>query len=647
MASPVQHAVVPKEHMHDPYRWIVADDAERLALSVLSIDVGKWLRQTGDDTVWELISEGPAVWRKRGANADLGTSATANTSLTAAADSVPLSGVGGTIDNKWLSLQLRVPEFDSVADMVSDLTLVEGQKVKTLGYYTPGDGGGNSYVVQAAGTEAHDGGSCIDLAVHQARALFVNGVVWIEQFGADGGYSNDSTVAISNAMNFAMTVVERGRRYEVKAGKGKFKFSKIIIDNPAGEVGITQGRLKFSGAGEINTELVCTSATDDAIKLVSGRIKMSDFTLSSDGINRSKTVGSGRGIVIDATDGVTPETTTIAKFLLEDIQITGQPGIGLCGKNVELLRGTGITSDLNGGDGFEFDGSNNGGSVLGISDILVNCRAAGNSGRGLTINQVSEMTVINFQSLNNDAAEEVWSNGRGTVLINPDVESNTAALHDVGIELSGRNSKVIGGLAFGTTTGVKLAGKGQSVEGTHFANTGLAYDMEQAVDVSSATNYSVKIEESDPDVRKVLKAINPQAAQNGGAQHIGKYSELANISGFVREIAVNTADPFPLGDDGQAGSGITESSAYYINLNSNCNIQVPLISNTGQEFDLIFVQDGVGGHDVTLVGAQWKASISNTGNLANTVSSIRIRRHFDAVDSTVKYVQVGAQMPWL
>ncbi|MCK7542961.1 hypothetical protein MLC59_02095 [Marinobacter bryozoorum] len=50
--------------MHDPYRWVVADEAERLAIAPLISDVLKWAHQLSDDTIWELKNFAPITWRQ-------------------------------------------------------------------------------------------------------------------------------------------------------------------------------------------------------------------------------------------------------------------------------------------------------------------------------------------------------------------------------------------------------------------------------------------------------------------------------------------------------------------------------------------------------------------------------------------------------
>ena len=105
-----------------------------------------------------------------------------------------------------------VATFNNVADMKADSTLVIGRKIRTLGYYTPGDGGGNDYEIVAAGTGTDDGGSFLDLSGSglQAKGLFVDGVVNVKQFGAVGDGVTDDTVPIATALAAGSVLVNSG-----------------------------------------------------------------------------------------------------------------------------------------------------------------------------------------------------------------------------------------------------------------------------------------------------------------------------------------------------------------------------------------------------------------------------------------------------
>jgi hypothetical protein len=73
--------------------------------------------------------------------------------------------------------------------MVASTALSLNMVVKTLGYYTIGDGGGNFYQIVAASTGTADGGSYIDLTGSglQAKAIMSGNEVKAEWFGCVDG----------------------------------------------------------------------------------------------------------------------------------------------------------------------------------------------------------------------------------------------------------------------------------------------------------------------------------------------------------------------------------------------------------------------------------------------------------------------------
>lgn len=103
-------------------------------------------------------------------------------------------------------------EFDSVADMQGATWLTIGQKVRTLGYYTPGDGGGNDYEIVAAGVGTDDGGSFIDLAGSglQAKGLFTDGHENPFQFGLRSNFVDDDAIPLETYLNFTKTPLLNG-----------------------------------------------------------------------------------------------------------------------------------------------------------------------------------------------------------------------------------------------------------------------------------------------------------------------------------------------------------------------------------------------------------------------------------------------------
>lgn len=153
------------------------------------------------------------------------------------------------------------PTFDSVQEMKTSNTLSVGQKVRTLGYYAPGDGGGNEYEIVAAGTGTDDGGSFIDLTGSglQAKGYF-GGVINVKKFGARADYlfssqsGTDDTTAINNAFQLIrdaaravghdlinrMLIVPPGNYYVTS-----INFTDVKVT----AAGTPQGRVKIMGYG--------------------------------------------------------------------------------------------------------------------------------------------------------------------------------------------------------------------------------------------------------------------------------------------------------------------------------------------------------------------------------------------------------------
>ncbi len=115
--------------------------------------------------------------------------------------------------------------FNSVAEMAGATWLTIGKKVRTLGYYAAGDGGGNDYDI-TTGFDPEDGGSIIDLSGSglQARGLFVGGVNF-EQFGVKLDGITDDTVAINDAISY---VASTGGG-TLRLGVGTAMASQVIL----------------------------------------------------------------------------------------------------------------------------------------------------------------------------------------------------------------------------------------------------------------------------------------------------------------------------------------------------------------------------------------------------------------------------------
>ena len=119
-------------------------------------------------------------------------------------------GIGTVVQERnGVPLTLNKISFSSTTPNIASMQTTQatvGTTIQTLGYYSAGDGGSNTYEIVAGGTGTADGGSFIQLNNGlQAKGLFNEGV-FADQFGLRGdGVTNDGPKA-TNAAAFGATV---------------------------------------------------------------------------------------------------------------------------------------------------------------------------------------------------------------------------------------------------------------------------------------------------------------------------------------------------------------------------------------------------------------------------------------------------------
>jgi hypothetical protein len=500
-----------------------------------------------------------------------------------------------------------------------------------------------AYIIQPSGYVALDGDAT--LASGRVARLSTSSTIQAAWFGlSSSNSSSQNDAALTSVASRYLLENTRYLRYSIELPAGRFLYNAFNIGNAGTETGLLNGRVIVFGQGPLNTQLVCTAASGDALKVTSGRVLLEDFSVISDGVNRSASIGAGNGISIDATDGSTPAAVTVAKFEINNVEVSAQPSDGIELINVELLSMKGVTSESNGGYGYNINGTNYGGDVKGISNLALNCRALGNGNDGYRVTLVSECTFINCQSLENDGDFQFWSNGRGTKLINPDIEGKTGATNLVGVRLDGDSSTIDGGLVFGVQKGVVLAGTDQKVESVTFSNTGLGFNMTHCVDTALADNYYVSIASSDLTSRNVLAITTPIEVHDGGVQRIGGVVSNAANAPALNTFTISSSASTSFGDN---YGGVLSSATFNVLLTSNAVITVPTTFTNNQEFEIIFRQDATGGRDVTFAGSPWDVLFSNAGNVADAVSSIKIKCVYDAHSAGYRFIQISATMGYI
>lgn len=195
--------------------WIVDSLDPVLAITSIFIDNYQSIRDfTGAEVI--LYAQGKAV-ASDGGEAFFQKNVGASPGTYVDNDTTVIVPTGGDGSEGWLGIPVEDRTFDTKALMVADVSLAIGQIVRTEGYTTTGDFGGNTYEVVAAATGTDDGGTFIDLATHQAKALFPGNIVYVNQYGARGIGSGNDGATIQAALDAHKKVIFTGADYRLTA----------------------------------------------------------------------------------------------------------------------------------------------------------------------------------------------------------------------------------------------------------------------------------------------------------------------------------------------------------------------------------------------------------------------------------------------
>lgn len=196
-------------------------------------------------------------------------------------------------------------EFDTVADMVSSPFLFVGARARTRGYSVIGDGGSNDYEIIPAGTSSADGGSYIDCLTTQARGLFVDGKVRVQQFGANE--TDDAQPSIQAALDYSKTVYIDG--IECQIG------SSIVLDQDGARL-ISQSKTGVIKPLDTISSSITVFRVRGDNSLIEGVV--------IDGNNANPPVSGENNAV-----NVDPNTATISNVEIRNCEIRNFDGYGV------------------------------------------------------------------------------------------------------------------------------------------------------------------------------------------------------------------------------------------------------------------------------------------------------------------------------
>lgn len=150
------------------------------------------------------------------------------------------------------TLSLYATPYNNLAALRGVPGALNGQGTSTLGYYSPGDGGGASYYWDASSTLPDDSGAVIQptgVTTGRWRQVFYDGTLWTQTFGVRGNGSNYSQQLIA-AIRYAGA---QGTVKKVGNPQGQVKVNRYALNFVNNVVSAQQNAsIEFFGMGRAN-----------------------------------------------------------------------------------------------------------------------------------------------------------------------------------------------------------------------------------------------------------------------------------------------------------------------------------------------------------------------------------------------------------
>lgn len=199
-------------------------------------------------------------------------------------DSMLTSGELDEIIESIITLDV-IMTYDTVADM-KNASLISGQYVQTLGYYSINDGGAATYYIRELGlNETSDNGLLISLDSGLVAELIISDEVNVKQFGAYGDNIHDDTESIQKLFDLfdktnnwihiekpELNIEQDFTGFKIVFPCGKYKISNVNVKGY---------NLDITGNGIINGTL---TLGDDTIKWYNTKVSNITFVGPTSGI---------------------------------------------------------------------------------------------------------------------------------------------------------------------------------------------------------------------------------------------------------------------------------------------------------------------------------------------------------------------------
>lgn len=187
---------------------------------------------------------------------------------------LPLSGgeMTGDITANNVYANNNVLVFNNVEEMKASNKVKTGYTLKTLGFYTAGDGGGADYVItNDIGEDETDEASIIALQNELYAKLLVQDYLNVKQFGAKGDNVTDDTEAIQKVINYQKNSVTLNTDTKCYTG--------VTVYIPKGVYYITEPLVFYTGAGSIKADSAIFKVKENIIG-----VKINSLYLDSDNL---------------------------------------------------------------------------------------------------------------------------------------------------------------------------------------------------------------------------------------------------------------------------------------------------------------------------------------------------------------------------
>jgi hypothetical protein len=301
--------------------------------------------------------------------------------------------------------------------------------VRTLGYHTPGDDGGQDFWIRQASAGTNFGAVLNSLKTGwQWHAVSWDGDV--RKFGAisqsDDTYASHNVAAIRAAIDYAVSDGTQLHKL-VRIPTGTFYVNDTIFtfasDATPGGSSYETGRLVIKGDNWQGSRLVSIAETNNVIFIGQGEVTIEHLAIESAGARTTSTAPdykTGHGIyVTDQQDGA------MARFRLIGVTVRGQPNEGLHFHGpVEMANVQDCIFDGNRGWGFMASKGSWGNG--GFQNLFMNTRSIRNDKGGWAFTNSFNYTLLSCEAIDNEGQEQILiRDGQNFRLILCDVESQS------------------------------------------------------------------------------------------------------------------------------------------------------------------------------------------------------------------------------